>query len=170
MYSDPAILARSLRPMSLRGNGDNKPRPAQDLVFASRSRVFSPSEDISAHEAFLESNERATIDNAESKVLVAESKRMDALLCNQDWQNHAVTVAVQNDGDPFLANNGKSFTGLSAVLDLTVSVDEAGKQLALIDQEPSTPYQPRGDREIGEISGDNAQAIFSPNACVFVAK
>ena len=31
-------------------------------------------------------------------------------------------------------------------------------------------YRPRKDREVAEISGDNAQAIFPPNACVFVAK
>jgi hypothetical protein len=31
-------------------------------------------------------------------------------------------------------------------------------------------HRPRPDREVLEISGDNAQAVLSPNACVFVAK
>ncbi|MCJ1449600.1 MAG: hypothetical protein MMC23_010122, partial [Stictis urceolatum] len=33
----------------------------------------------------------------------------------------------------------------------------------------SSLFRPREDREVIEISGDNAQAIFPPNSCVFVA-
>ena len=37
-------------------------------------------------------------------------------------------------------------------------------------EESNVTYPPREDREIVEISGDNAQALLPPNACVFVAK
>ena len=33
-----------------------------------------------------------------------------------------------------------------------------------------SPYRPREDRAGVQLSGDNAQAVLPPNACVFVAK
>jgi hypothetical protein len=35
---------------------------------------------------------------------------------------------------------------------------------------PTSSFRPREDRKIVEISGDNAQALFPPSSCVFVAK
>ena len=50
--------------------------------------------------------------------------------------------------------------------DVTTSNEQSGNDTG----GDSATYHPREDREVAEISGDNAQAIFPPNACVFVAK
>ena len=40
----------------------------------------------------------------------------------------------------------------------------------LISAADGSPFRPREDRAGVQLSGDNAQAILPPNACVFVAK
>ena len=44
------------------------------------------------------------------------------------------------------------------------------KALILTGVAGESPYRPREDRAGVQLSGDNAQAVLPPNACVFVAK
>ena len=57
----------------------------------------------------------------------------------------------------------ESSTSNAVISDSTAGIEDNS------DGDPTT-YHPREDREVAEISGDNAQALFPPNACVFVAK
>lgn len=53
---------------------------------------------------------------------------------------------------------------------VSIEYPEQRNSSALTSLANASPFHPREDRAGARLSGDNAQAVLPPNACVFVAK
>ena len=132
-----------------RGDGNRVASSALSSSSSGRVAAFGPGSNASAHSS-------------------PSASRYQDIMQSPHWRAPAGFVRQSGGGadDPFVSAQENDQTGDQG----KCRVNWYCNALILTGVATGSPYRPREDRAGVQLSGDNAQAVLPPNACVFVAK